>query len=364
MHAQTMDLYHCNTSSSHSQIYEASHDLNNVLGIENNRDFEGHPLLNTFIATYRALPIAARAKVENWLISMDDIKMSCQALDTSGMYQATYHGAEVSVAKHTNTNLKDHEAQCLQTEIRAMAQLRHPNIVSFLGAHICSDTWTVVTERMPHGSVRSLYLCKQAQQPSWRPSTDQALAWALDLARAVTYLHHSDPSVTHRDLRPDTVFVASSGALKVAGFRQCALRAPTCTAAACKPAPPPCPAVPCADGGLAGAAEAARVACYTAPELARDGACDDRAVDVNAAAAVISYLRTGRDPAQAALSRSRSACLPWHAGRQEGGWGRRAGGALAAAAARDPAERPAADALVDALEEAAALRGRGGCMVS
>ena len=44
--------------SSYAQINEASNDLSRVLRIENNSDFELHPLVNTFVATYQALHIA------------------------------------------------------------------------------------------------------------------------------------------------------------------------------------------------------------------------------------------------------------------------------------------------------------------
>jgi hypothetical protein len=170
-----------------SRLDTASSGLKCVLQIENGSDFDVHPSVKRFVATHRALPIASIAKVENWFISLDDIKAPCNNLEDSEAYQATYHGAEVSVARHQSTSRDNREAHCLQTEIRAMAQLRHPNIISFLGANICSDTWTVVTERMPHGSVRSLFLSKQAQRAAWRPSTDQALAWAL----ARRHLHAS-----------------------------------------------------------------------------------------------------------------------------------------------------------------------------
>jgi serine/threonine protein kinase len=349
-----------NTPTFVSRLDDASNQLKNILGTENTGGSEVLSVVNAFIVTYQALPIAARAKVENWLISLDDIKASSQDSDETGTYSATYHGVDVAVAKHNNIyslDDRDSEAFQLQSEIRAMAQLRHPNIVAFLGANVCGETWTVVTERMPHGSVRSMYLSKQAQQPAWRPSRDKALAWALDLARAVTYLHHSNPSVTHRDLRPDTLFIALSGALKVTGFRRCALL----------------PRTPCVDviDSSSGSAQTepgavAREAGYAAPELLRDGACADPAVDVFAAAAAISFLRTGRDPVPAQTSgRSapRTGCVARHPGRH-GGWGRCAGAALASAAAWDPAQRPAADALLDALEAALRERRRGACRAS
>jgi serine/threonine protein kinase len=352
-----------NTPTFVSRLDDASNQLKEILRTENTGGSEVHSVVNAFIATYQALPVASRAKVENWLISLDDIKASSQDSDGTGIYSATYHGADVAVAKHNNIyslDDRDSEAFQLQNEIRAMAQLRHPNIVAFLGANVCGETWTVVTERMPHGSVRSMYLGKQAQQPTWRPSRDKALAWALDLARAVTYLHHSNPSVTHRDLRPDTLFIALTGALKVTGFRRCSLLPRT-----------PCVGVIDSSSGASGWAQTepgavAREAGYAAPELLRDGACADSAVDVFAAAAAISFLRTGRDPVPAQTSgRSapRTGCVARHPGRH-GGWGRNAGAALAAAAARDPARRPAADALLDALEAALRERRRGACRAS
>ena len=41
------------------------------------------------------------------------------------------------------------------------------------------------------------------------------MRWALDLARAVTYMHQSDPPVVHRDLRPAHLLLSAAGALKV-----------------------------------------------------------------------------------------------------------------------------------------------------
>jgi hypothetical protein len=340
-----------------SQIDEASSDLKKVVEIENNSAFEAHPVVNAFIATYRALPIAVRAKVENWHISTDDIMATCKDFDGSGSYHALYHGAEVSVAQH----IVQSEQHYLETEIRVLAQLRHPNIVSFLGASICGETWTVVVERMPYGSIRSLYLSKQKTRPCWCPKTDTALAWAMDLVRAITYLHLSNPSVTHRDVRPDTIFLARSGAIKIASFRRCALipRTPPGSSPpmdAAGPADHPSPRIGSAGIGRS----AARPAGYAAPELLRNDECADPAVDIYAAAAVISYLRFGREPDQA----SPVGCLTPRRPGKRGGWGRRAEAVLAAAAAWDPAERPAADALVDALEDAAALRGRRACRVS
>ena len=84
------------SSPLNSQIFKARDGLKRILQIENNSDFDLHPEVNAFITTYQALPILARAKVENWLISLDDIKELSQDTDLSGTYPAVFHGSNVS----------------------------------------------------------------------------------------------------------------------------------------------------------------------------------------------------------------------------------------------------------------------------
>jgi hypothetical protein len=265
---------------------------------------------------------------------------------------ATYHGLKVSARVHKNdldqySNLDD---GCLQTEIRAMAQLRHPNIIGFLGASISSKDCIVVTEFTPFDSLRSMFLSRQAQQPAWRPKSAQALAWALDLARAVTYLHQSDPAVTHRDLRPETLLIAASGGLKLSGFGRCKMlagqdRRPRVAAA---PRPPP---------------PAAADSPYAAPELLRDWACADAGVDIFATGMLIRFLRTGQDPPRggAAAGGRRGRGLGGGGGGGSLGWGE-AGRAVARACAEEAAERPGAEALAATLE--AEAERRAACRLS
>jgi serine/threonine protein kinase len=200
---------------------------------------------------------------------------------------------------------------------------------------------------MPLGSLRCFFLSKQAQQRDWRPRKDQALAWALDLARAVTYLHSSDPSVTHRDIRPETLFLASSGSLKISGFGRCALLPRRAL-----PRPAACAELvshrPCAGGEDA----------YAAPELRSDSACADPGIDVYSTAAVVRFLQAGRDPI---LCGEPAVPGPGCMGRRRKGASLAA--VLSAAASQDPADRPGADALMAALEEGLE-RCRAGCRVS
>jgi len=319
--------------------------------------------ISMFIDGYRKLPLAARARIENWNINPELIKKKSNTCSSRSKksYGASYHGLDVYVIAHEQVCDDESSNGCyLHTEISAMVQLRHPNIVGFLGVSMSSVSCMIVMEFMPLGSLRAFYLSKQADTPSWRPSKSRALAWSLDLLRAVNYLHQSDPAITHRDLCPDTVFLTSSGVLKVSCFGRCSIRpsrSKNCRSRSARPSlagidlllrgdEPAAPPPPPPHGGYGSA--------YAAPELQRDPACADEGVDVFAAAMLIAFIHTGRDPERPAPPPS-----SW----SRSGLNGTVAAAVAQAGAEDPAARPSADELTDRLE---ALQGRrmSGCRVS
>ena len=335
------------------------------------------PSMNLFIEKYRTLPLAARAKLENWNISREHIalKSLVDSEEHSGLesYTAMFHGLEVLATIHSNTLEDSITVPRLHKEISAMAQIRHPNIVGFIGASISSSSCIVITELMSCGSLRSFYLAKQTIRHKWRPSKDKTLAWSLDLARAVNYLHQSEPAIHHRDLRPETVFVGQDGALKVSGFGRCAVlrQLPDAVDAG----------LHLGDAATAGARldaasldqrqleiEAQRSASvYMAPEMLAEPTTTTDRVDIYSVAALIWFIRAGRDPdwpLAAGISRR---------GRPTKRVARSPGSRLPASfallswpqlaevvsRASDPAfaERPSADELVEDLE---AVRCGGG----
>ena len=281
-----------------------------------------------------------------------------------------YHGLEVEVRK-APTNIH---------EIQALSQLRHPNIVGFIGACISDSHSLIVTERMATGSLSALYAAQQAIRPSWLPSKATTLGWCLDLIRAVNYMHQSDPCVSHNGLHPDILLLSGSGILKVSGFASCTLSTQTppitsptlpdlgpgaATSESTPPVPSPTPRGASESPAAPGPAHSA----YAAPELRAAGdpaAGRGPSADVFAAAMVMWFVRTARHPTPA---------TPGPAGGA-GAWG--GAGALrwpglaalvARAAARDPAARPTADELTVGLEGLRAARGLGwrgpgACLVS
>ena len=94
-------------------------------------------------------------------------------------------------------------------EARAAAKLNHPGIVTVHAAGVYDDRPVIVMELIEGRTLRDV-LARGALTPA------QTYALMDQLLDAVAYAHERD--VTHRDLKPDNVFVTRDGAVKLADF--------------------------------------------------------------------------------------------------------------------------------------------------
>lgn len=98
-------------------------------------------------------------------------------------------------------------------ELELLQKLRHPNIVQFLGAVTISEPHMLVTEYLPRGNLHEIVKRKGPL------SAAEAVRYALDVARGMTYLHEHKPDpIVHRDLKPRNLLRDEAGHLKVADF--------------------------------------------------------------------------------------------------------------------------------------------------
>ncbi|XP_047253966.1 integrin-linked protein kinase 1 isoform X2 [Capsicum annuum] len=98
-------------------------------------------------------------------------------------------------------------------ELALWQKLRHPNIVQFLTVLNQSDRLIVLTEYLRNGSLYDQLRKKGRLDPL------TAVAYSLDIARGMNYLHQHKPhAIIHRDLTPRNVLQDESGHLKVTDF--------------------------------------------------------------------------------------------------------------------------------------------------
>src|SRR5438105_9820400 len=99
--------------------------------------------------------------------------------------------------------------QRFEREARAVARLRHRNILSVFDAGDFGGQQYVVTEYMPNGSL-------QDRLPTEPMPTDDALKMLHPLAEALDYAHGQ--GVVHRDVKPANVFLDSQWQPVLADF--------------------------------------------------------------------------------------------------------------------------------------------------
>lgn len=86
-------------------------------------------------------------------------------------------------------------------EAGMMALLRHPNVLQLFGCSLTSQAIWIVSELCSHGSLR-MFLDSERQLP-----VKLRIRLALQVAEGMTYLHHQEPPIIHRNLTSHNILV-------------------------------------------------------------------------------------------------------------------------------------------------------------
>ncbi len=195
------------------------------------------------------------------------------------VYRSSYKGCEVAVKRIIGTGAQPQGLLLIVSgnmargsveedfcrEVQLLRNLRHPNIVLFMGWCRAGQDLCIVTELCAMSVEAILHGEKQAHY-----STTLALTIAKDAAQGMAFLHEATPPVVHRDLKPANLLVDRAGRVKVCDF-----------------------GLARRDGAMT---DGAGTANYLAPEILLDRGAADTASDVYSYGVVLLELFTRQRP--------------------------------------------------------------------
>ncbi|KAJ9510733.1 hypothetical protein QJQ45_027633, partial [Haematococcus lacustris] len=103
--------------------------------------------------------------------------------------------------------------ELFEREIEIMATIRHPNVVTFIGACHTPPNVCLVTEFCARGSLDHLL-----HKSGLSLDLVKRVEFIIDIARGMSCLHSQRPPIVHRDLKPANLLVSARFEVKVADF--------------------------------------------------------------------------------------------------------------------------------------------------
>lgn len=154
-------------------------------------------------------------RLVKWRIDSDAIAMG----DAAGhgvfgaVFLGLFRGTLVAIKQLYQNNNQAAEYTSIEDEAVTLVNLRHPNVVLFMGfVHEIDKLW-IVTEYCSRGSLRDLL-----DSTSLRLTQNRVLKFALGAARGLAYLHGQDSPVLHLDLKTSNILISSGWETKLADF--------------------------------------------------------------------------------------------------------------------------------------------------
>lgn len=116
--------------------------------------------------------------------------------ETSVIYRGYYLGLEVGIKEYNLQKLSETDKKHFLSEVNLLVNLRHPNIIFFIGITMERNSFSIITEYMKQKSLKNVLDNKKIPL-----SDSQLINFCLDSALALWYMHSRNPPVLHRDIK-------------------------------------------------------------------------------------------------------------------------------------------------------------------
>jgi serine/threonine-protein kinase len=111
---------------------------------------------------------------------------------------------------------REQSREQFRREASVLARLDHPNLPKVSDYFSEGTTDFLVMDYVPGHDLKELM--DQARLGGRQLPEQDVLAWALQIADALIYLHGQDPPVLHRDIKPANIRLMPSGLIKLVDF--------------------------------------------------------------------------------------------------------------------------------------------------
>nr|CCA23310.1 protein kinase putative [Albugo laibachii Nc14]CCA24354.1 protein kinase putative [Albugo laibachii Nc14] len=129
------------------------------------------------------------------------------------VHEGRWRGRAVAIKVLICQDLRHDIMKELESEVRIMSVLRHPNICRLLGACMDPQHRALVVELSQRGSLWSVL------RNSRRSLTlDMRTRFLYDTAKGMSYLHHFERPILHRDLKSPNLLVDANYTIKLSDF--------------------------------------------------------------------------------------------------------------------------------------------------
>ena len=149
--------------------------------------------------------ISAEQRGPSWEVKEEEFEVTDEELGRGGWAVVKVAKLKVAAKCLHNDLVYDYHRHLFRREMDVAARVSHPNLLRFLGASL-EGGMAILTEFMPT-SLRALV----NRCPRQRLPLQQLLSIAIDVARALNYLHSMTPDpIIHRDLSSANVLLQPS----------------------------------------------------------------------------------------------------------------------------------------------------------